>query len=309
MEEREVKEFFPSLGMGVGLRAPHFSHLTENKSSVAWFEALSENYIETCGGNSGRHIKVLEKIRRDNPVVLHGVSLSIGSADPLDQIYLEKLKRLAGRVEPAWISDHLCWTGVDGKNIHDLMPLPYTEEALKHVAERISKVQDFLGRQILIENVSSYVSYVHSTMSEWEFISEVAERADCGILLDINNIYVSAVNHGFDPLRYMNFIAPGRVGQFHLAGHTNLGTHLIDTHDDHVCPEVWDLYDRAIKRFGPISTLLEWDDNIPEFEVLEKELAIASRIQERALGEKRTNDPYPGPGRPTKTDSIGRYIP
>jgi uncharacterized protein len=217
----------------------------------------------------GRPLQVLEKVREDYPIVLHGVSMSLGSVDPLNPQYLSRLRDLARQFEPAWISDHLCWTGVGGRNLHDLLPLPYTEEAVTWVARRIRQVQERLERTILIENVSSYMSFVHSTMSEWEFLSAVAEEADCGILLDINNVYVSAFNHGFEPERYIDSVPASRVVQYHLAGHSDHGAYLLDTHDQPVCPAVWSLYERAARRFGPVSALVEWDDNIPDFATLE----------------------------------------
>jgi uncharacterized protein (UPF0276 family) len=195
--------------------------------------------------------------------------MSLGSVDPLNPVYLLQLRDLARRFEPAWVSDHLCWTGVGDRNLHDLLPLPYTEEAITWVAGRIRQVQETLERTILIENVSSYLNFVHSTMSEWEFLSAVAEEADCGILLDINNIYVSAFNHGFEPERYIELVPIGRVVQYHLAGHSDHGAYLLDTHDHPVSPKVWSLYDQAVRRFGKVSTLVEWDDNIPEFAALE----------------------------------------
>lgn len=276
---------FPQLGAGIGLRSPHYAHILECRPAVSWFEAISENYLGIAGGSGGRPLHILEKIRADYPIVLHGVSMSIGSADPLDSVYLKKLKALVEHIEPAMVSDHLCWTGVDGINMHDLLPLPYTEEALRHVASRIRQVQDFLGRQILIENVSSYLTFTHSAMTEWDFLRAVAEEADCGLLVDINNIFVSSRNHGFDPLTYLDAIPRERVGQFHLAGHSDYGDYLLDTHDHPVREEVWDLYREAVRRFGPVSTLLERDDHIPDFPELEAELARAREIEaeERAL--------------------------
>ena len=209
---------------------------------------------------------------------MHGVSLSIGSTDPLNRNYLEQIKQLAARVQPAWISDHLCWTGVHGRNMHDLLPLPYTEETIEHVAARIREVQDFLGRQILIENVSSYVSFAQSQLSEWDFLSEISKRADCLLLFDVNNIYVSSVNHGFDPLDYLNGIPAARVQQFHLAGHEDHGRYIIDTHDQPVPDPVWELYAQALRRFGPVSTMIERDDNIPPLAELVDELERARRI-------------------------------
>jgi len=234
------------------------------------------------GGNPRR---VLREVRARYPVVMHGVSLSIGSVDPLDAGYLDALAALAHDVEPAWISDHLCWTRVDGNQSHDLLPLPYTEEALAHVAERILRVQDKLKRAILIENVSSYVTYMQSTMSEWEFLSALCERADCGLLLDVNNIFVSAFNHGFAAHDFIDGIPRGRVGQIHLAGHADLGTHLLDTHDHPVCDGVWQLYRRALERFGRLSTLVEWDDHIPPFADVLAESRRAAALERAVLGD------------------------
>lgn len=256
---------FPFLGFGAGLRRPHYSHVLDQHLTVDWFEVVSENFMVP----GGRPLQVLEKVRESYPIVLHGVSMSLGSTDPLNRQYLADLRTLARRFEPAWISDHLCWTGVGGRNLHDLLPLLYTEEAVGWVAERIRQVQDTLERPILIENVSSYMSFVHSTMKEWEFLSAVAEGADCGILLDINNIYVSAFNHGFNPNTYIESVPIERVAQYHLAGHSEHGSYLLDTHDHPVCSEVWSLYEHAVRRFGEITALVEWDDNIPEFATLE----------------------------------------
>jgi uncharacterized protein len=269
----------PSLGQGVGLRRDHFDRVTSGPTRVDWFEIISENFMV----RGGRPLDVLTKVRRDYPVVMHGVSLSIGSTDPLDLDYLDELKELAARVEPAWVSDHLCWTGVGGHNAHDLLPLPYTEEALRHVVRRVSQVQEHLGRRIAIENVSSYLTYSASAMSEWEFLAAVAEGADCGILFDVNNIHVSAVNHGFDAGAYVDGIPRERVWQFHLAGHSDQGTHLLDTHDHPVADPVWDLYRRAVRRFGAVPTLIEWDGNIPSWDRLEQESLTARRIQDEVL--------------------------
>jgi len=270
------------LGHGVGLRREHFDRVLAGPTAVDWFEIISENFMV----KGGRPVHVLDRVRRDYPVVMHGVSLSIGSADPLDAAYLDELKALAQRIEPAWVSDHLCWTGVGGHTSHDLLPLPYTEEALSHVARRISQVQDRLGRRIAIENVSSYLTYTASVLPEWDFLSAVAERADCGILLDVNNIFVSSVNHRFDPNRYVDAIPVERVWQFHLAGHSDYGTHLLDTHDHPVRQEVWDLYRRAVGRFGRTSTLVEWDGNIPAWERLEEESLTARRIEAEVLASR-----------------------
>jgi hypothetical protein len=264
----------PWLGFGLGLRPTHYETILNDQPAVDWFEIISENYLVP----GGRPLHYLDRIRERYPMVMHGVSLSIGTQDPLNREYLQQLRALADRIEPAWISDHLCWTGAHGLNAHDLLPLPYTEEALKHVAARVSEVQDFLGRRILLENVSSYVSYPESEMSEWEFLRELAIRADCLILLDINNIYVSSVNHEFDPQAYLNAIPPERVWQFHLAGHRNHGDYIIDTHDEPVIDPVWELYEAAIRRFGRVSTMIERDDNIPPLAELLAELDRARRI-------------------------------
>ncbi|MEA3275453.1 MAG: DUF692 domain-containing protein [Pseudomonadota bacterium] len=266
----------PYLGFGLGLRKEHYQTILDEKPSVDWFEALSENYLVP----GGKPLYYLERIREQYPLVLHGVSLNIGSADSLDKSYLNELKALAHRVEPQWVSDHLCWTGLDGINAHDLLPLPYTEEAVRHVAERVNQVQEWLGRRILLENVSSYLGYRDSRMTEWEFLAAVAEAADCLILLDINNIHVSAVNHGFDPEAYLDGVPPERVQQFHLAGHTDYGSHIIDTHDAAIIEPVWALYEKAVRRFGDVSCMIERDDNIPPLETLLDELQRARRIAE-----------------------------
>ena len=267
-------EIPPFLGFGLGLRTEHYNAILDSKPHVDWFEALSENYMIP----GGKPLDYLTKIRANYPVVMHGVSLSIGSTTAFDQDYLRDLKKLADRIEPAWISDHLCWTGVHGQNIHDLLPLPYTEETAKHVAERVKIVQDYLGRQILLENVSSYASYLDSSMTEWEFITQIASDADCLLLLDVNNIYVSSYNHNFDAKAFIDGVPKNRVQQIHLAGHQNNGDYIIDTHDAPVIDPVWDLYAHAIKRFGAISTMIERDDHIPELDVLVQELQIARDI-------------------------------
>ena len=267
-------------GFGLGLRPAHYQALLGESHPIDWLEIVSENYLVP----GGQPLAYLERIRARFPLVMHGVSLSIGSTDPLDRRYLADLKELAKRVEPAWISDHLCWTGVEGRNVHDLLPLPYTEEALAAVTARVGEVQDLLGRQILLENVSSYLSYRDSEMTEWEFLSEVARRADCAILLDVNNIYVSAVNHGFDPLEYLRGVPQERVRQFHLAGHSDMDGHLIDTHDHPIVAPVWALYREAVAHFGPVPTMIERDDNIPELVELVAELDVARAV---ASGEAR----------------------
>jgi uncharacterized protein (UPF0276 family) len=269
----------PPLGFGLGLRVDHYEAILADHPPVDWFEALTENYLVP----GGKPLDYLMRIRERYPVVMHGVSLSIGSTQPLDRAYLTQLQALAARLEPEWVSDHLCWTGVAGRNLHDLLPLPYTEEALENVVERVRTVQDILGRRILLENVSSYITYRDSEVTEWDFLREIAERADCLILLDVNNIYVSSVNHEFDPLDYLNAIPVERVQQIHLAGHENHGDYLIDTHDHPVPDPVWALYSAAVHRFGSVSTMIERDDNIPALEELCSELDAARELAERAL--------------------------
>jgi hypothetical protein len=275
---------FPFLGFGVGLRRPHYALVLEERPRIDWFEVISENFMVP----GGRPREVLERVRENYPIVLHGVSLSIGSTDPLNFDYLRDLRALARRIEPAWISDHLCWTGVGGRNLHDLLPLPYNDDVVRHVAQRLRAVQDFLERRIAIENVSSYLQYRSSTMSEWEFLAAVAEEADCAILLDVNNIFVSAFNHGFDAAAYIDAVPAHRVIQFHLAGHSDYGTHLLDTHDHPVREEVWQLYERAVARFGAVSALIEWDEKIPEFAELLATADRARAIDAATRGPKRS---------------------
>lgn len=270
-----------ALGFGLGLRTDHYTTLLAEKPAIDWLEIITENYLVA----GGKPLYFLDQIRAHYPMVMHGVSLSIGSQDPLDTIYLQQVKRLIQRVEPAWVSDHLCWTGVHGRNMHDLLPLPYTNAMVQHLVSRIQYVQEYWGRRILIENVSSYVNYHDSEMTEWEFLTAIAEQADCLILLDINNIYVSAINHHFDPLTYLNYIPIDRVQQFHLAGHTNCGDYLIDTHDAPVIASVWDLYAQALQRFGQVSTMIERDDHIPPLTELLAELQQARTIASRVLEE------------------------
>jgi len=267
----------PPLGFGLGLRVEHYEAVLLDRPAVDWFEVLTENYLVP----GGKPLHYLTRVREHYPLVMHGVSLSIGSTAPLDFEYLRQLKALAARIQPAWVSDHLCWTGINGRNTHDLLPLPYTEEAVEHVAARVRTVQEFLERRILLENVSSYVSFRDAPLTEWEFLVRIAERADCLILLDVNNIYVSAVNHEFDPLEYLNAIPPERVQQIHLAGHEDHGSYLVDTHDHPVRDEVWELYAAALRRCGAVSTMIERDDHIPPLAELCAELDLARSLAAR----------------------------
>jgi uncharacterized protein len=269
----------PYLGHGVGLRTQHYQAVLDSHPAVDWFEIISENFM-VPGGNPRR---VLRAVRERYPIVMHGVSLSVGSVDPLNEPYLDELAALAAEVEPAWISDHLCWGSIDGMVAHDLLPLPYTEEALTHVVARVARVQERLGRRILLENVSSYLTFRHSIMPEWQFLAEVARRADCGILLDVNNVFVSAHNHGFAALEYLAGLPGERIGQIHLAGHSVRGGLYIDTHDHPVRDEVWALYRAAIERFGPRSTLIEWDDEVPSLARLVAESDRAAAIEAEAI--------------------------
>ena len=257
----------PDLGIGVGLRTVHFGHILSRRPAVDWFEVLSENFLDT----RGRPLFVLDQIAERYPIALHGVSMSIGGSDPLDREYLRKLKALAERTRAHWVSDHLCWTGIAGRNVHDLLPMPYTEESLRHTAQRVRQVSEILERPLVLENPSSYVEFAASTMTEWEFLSRLGEEADCGLLLDVNNVYVSSFNHGFDPRVYIDAVPADRVVQYHVAGHTNKGTHILDTHSDHAVAEVWELFRRSCARTGNVATLYEWDEDIPDFEVLHAE--------------------------------------
>ena len=256
-----------NLGVGLGLRTAHYSHILSERPKVDWFEIISENFLET----EGRPLEVLDQIAEHYPIVMHGVSLSIGSTDPLDRGYLKQLRALRDRVEARWVSDHLCWTGVRGKNAHDLLPMPYTKATLAHVVGRVKAVQDFLGAPLVLENPSTYLEFAGSTMTEAEFLGAVAEEADCGILLDVNNVFVSSSNHGHDPRTYVAALPLDRVVQFHVAGHTDLGTHILDTHIGPVRDPVWRLFGEAHRLIGGASTLLEWDAEIPSFEVTHQE--------------------------------------
>jgi uncharacterized protein (UPF0276 family) len=268
-----------NLGLGVGLRSVHYTHILEHWPAVDWFEIISENYMDS----GGRPRYILDQVAERYPIVMHGVSLSIGSTEPLDFEYLGKLKRLADATGARWVSDHLCWTGVLGLNSHDLLPVPLNEETLAHVVGRIRTVQDVLERRLTLENPSSYLTFASSTMAEWEFLSRMAAEADCGLLLDVNNVFVSSVNHDFDPVEYIRSVPHERVVQFHLAGHTDCGTHRIDTHDSQVIDPVWELYRLAHQLTGGASTLLEWDAKIPEFPVMHAEVLKAKDYMRAAL--------------------------
>jgi len=281
---------FPALGFGVGLRGHYTDQFTTRPSGIDWVEALTENYLPWEDGTWVKPIEFLEKVRTQMPVVLHGVSLSLGASEPLSQSYLARWKALIDRVQPAWVSDHLCWTGSQNHKLHDLLPLPYTEEALEHLVERISHAQDFLGRRILVENVSSYVEFERADYTEWDFLAELIRRADCGLLLDVNNVYVSSINHGFDPWHYLSAIPAERVGQIHLAGHRNKGTYCIDTHDEPVSNAVWELFRKTAARLGPVSTMIERDDRFPEWTELKNEVDEARRIATQSYAIDRTQE-------------------
>lgn len=270
---------FTQYGIGLGLRVPHYQHILEKKPTCDWFEIISENFMV----DAGRPLHVLDQILEQYRVVQHGVALYFGSADPLNRDHLRKLKRLVRRTGTPWLSDHLCWGSVDGRYTHDLLPMPYTFEAARITARKIREARDYLEVPICVENVSSYAEYHVSEMTEWEFLTEVVELADCGILLDVNNIYVSSQNHGFNPMEYVNFLPAHRVGQIHIAGHSKFERYILDTHDHPVLDPVWRLYDRAIQRSGHTSTLLEWDDRIPAFDEVHAEALKARRYLDTKL--------------------------
>ena len=300
MKPRMPRLGLPELGLGLGLRHVHFDYILKHWPAVDWFEVISENFIDS----QGRPRYVLDKIAERYPIVMHGVSLSIGSTDPLNFEYLAKVKKLAKEVQAKWVSDHLCWTGVLGVNSHDLLPVSLNETVLKHIVERIKTVQDFLERPLILENPSSYVSFKADQMSEWDFLRLMAEEADCGLLLDVNNVYVSAFNHDFDPMQYIQSLPHNRIVQFHLAGHSHCGTHIVDTHDDKVVDGVWELYRLAYQLTNGVSTLLEWDANIPAFPLLLEELHKAKNYRTGEIGiinfedeseEKQVEEAIPHP--------------
>lgn len=274
-----AKNSIPDLGVGVGFRIPHYGKIFDERPPMDWFEVISENFMV----EGGRPLENLERLTDGYRVVPHGVSLAIGSAEPLDMDYVARLKALLDRLDPPWVSDHLCWARASNIHLHDLLPLPYTREAIDHVVERVKRVQGVLERPFALENVSSYMTFRESEMSEWDFLSEIATKADCGLLLDCNNVYVSARNHGFDGNDYIDGVPADRVVQMHLAGHTDKGKYVLDTHSDFVRDEVWDLYRRAVKRCGAVSTLVEWDEDIPEWEVLSEEAEKARVLRAEAL--------------------------
>jgi uncharacterized protein (UPF0276 family) len=267
---------FPDVGLGVGLRTVHFSHILKEKPPVDWFEVLSENFMRT----DGRPMYVLDQIAEHYPMILHGVSLSIGSTDPVDFAYLKELKGLARRTKAVWLGDHVCWTGVAGRNGHDLYPIPYNEQSLKHVVERVKIVQDYLERPIVLENPSTYMTFAASSMPEEEFIARMADKSDCALLLDVNNVYVTCRNNDLNPYEYLKGIPYDRVVQIHLAGHTDKKTHCIDTHDGPVINPVWKLYAEVMRVAGRRSTLLEWDDKIPTFDEVHAEVLRAQRFRQ-----------------------------
>ena len=264
---------FTEYGIGIGLRIPHYRHIFEHKPVVDWFEIISENFMV----DGGRPLAVLDRILEQYRVVQHGVSMYFGSADPLNREHLRRLKALVRRTKTPWLTDHLCWGSVDGRYTHDLLPMPYTFEAAGITARKIREARDCLETPIAVENVSSYAEFHASEMTEWEFLNEVVERADCGILLDVNNIYVSSRNHGFDAHEYVNGVPAERVAQIHIAGHSKFEKYILDTHDHPVIDPVWELYEQAVRRAGPTATLLEWDDHIPSFDEVHAEARKAER--------------------------------
>lgn len=292
MSERRARLGTDDLGVGVGLRVPHYSHIFREQPAVEFFEVISENFM-AAGGRPRYH---LEKLLEQYRVVQHGVSLGIGGPEPLDRAYLRKLRELTRRTRTPWVSDHFCWSSASGVHLHDLLPLPYTRETVARLVERARHVQDYLELPLLLENTSSYLTYRSSVLSEWEFVSEVAERANIGLLLDVNNVWVSAYNHGFDPVTFVERVPHDRIAQIHLASHTNVGSHIIDTHRGRVPDPVLDLYRLAIEHAGSVSTIIEWDDDIPSFPVLLSEAARAAAARDDALDARRLGTSSVDPG-------------
>jgi hypothetical protein len=284
--ERQLQNL-PQLGLGLGLRSQHFKYITENHPTVDWFEIISENFMDS----GGRPMNFLRQIAEEYPLVMHGVSLSIGSTDPLNMDYLKRLKKLASEIQPKWISDHLCWTGVLGLNTHDLLPVPLNEETLTHIVQRIKQVQDFLERPLILENPSTYLSFQHSDIHEPLFLKEMAEQSGCGLLLDVNNVYVTCFNNEWDPIKYIEELPHERIVQMHLAGHMHCGTHIIDTHDSPVIDSVWELFRIAWQKTGGCSVLLEWDNHIPSFEEYHAEVLKAREYMEGEPGPIQMNPP------------------
>ena len=272
------------LQVGVGLRPPHYASVLDDPPRLELFEVISENFLGLRTGGGGRPLEVLEQVRSVRPVRLHGVSMNLGSVDPLSETYLDRLRALSDRIAPDCVSDHVCWTGEGGENLHDLLPLPWTEEALEHLVPRVQHAQERLGRQLLLENPSSYVAYRHSTMPEWEFLAELARRTGARLLLDVNNVFVTATNHGFAPRKFIEGLPRGLVAQYHLSGHDDAGALRIDTHDRQVCPEVWALFRHAVRRFGPLPTIVEWDDRLPPLSILLDEAARARTALRETAG-------------------------
>lgn len=274
----------PFLGYGLGLRPEYYDTILDTRPNVDWFEIISENYMV----DGGKPIYYLDKVRENYPVVMHGVSLSIGGTDPLDMDYLKRLKQLIDYAEPQWVSDHLCWTSHGGRNLHDLLPLPCTEEAIQHVVSRLEQVQEFLGQRILLENASTYLSFENSEMSEWEFYREIVQQADSLMLLDVNNIYVCSRNHEFNPSDFLENIPVDRVKQMHVSGHSDHGNYIVDTHDHPVVQPVWELFEQALRRFGPVSSMIERDDRFPPFEELMEELDVMRSIAKNTIGNEES---------------------
>lgn len=284
-----IENNHPITGAGIGLRSCHYQYILEHQPDVSWFEALTDNYM--MGTGSG--FNYLTAIREHYPMVLHGVGLSLGSTDVIDYHYLNQLKQLINHIQPAWISDHLCWNAHQSHYLHDLLPLPLNVEVINHISERIKTIQDYLGTQILVENVSSYMTYHYDMMPEWEFINRISADADCLILLDINNVYINANNHNFNPNTYIHQIDAKRVKQYHLAGHVDKGPYLFDTHSEPIQPAVWDLYRCALRHIGPVPTLIEWDSNIPTFEVLHQQASQAAQLMDTHQHETKLTPTNP----------------